>query len=197
MLEKYDEKCVTIHTRDNEAFEGRALYLSREFCEAEYDRDEAALEIDDWLFFEDEIAGIELSGNAIGKVWCGKPQHAMHLLPEPYAKIGSGAKVYELRLCDAKRRLIKEGDVIRFALEDPAAAGGSGEADDFEEVMRVKVTSITLADSFVELFNRVPIAECGFGPDVSAEEAAAAMGKYYSPETQSLFKAMAIGVEVI
>ena len=191
MLEKYDGKCVTIYTFDDGGFEGEAFHHSREYCEIEYAREEEALEIDGWLFFAGEIERIELSENAVGKVWMGRPQHAMHLMPEPFDKIESGSKVYELRLYDEKRRLVKPGDVIRFVRE------GSTDPDGLEDVLRVSVKSVTLADSFLDLFGKVPLAECGYDGNVSVGEAAAAMGKYYSPEAQRKYKAMAIGIEVI
>ena len=191
MLEKYDGKSVIIHTFDEGGFEGRATYCDREYCEIEYGRDEEALEIDDWLFYAGDIERIESSSNAVGKVWMGKPQHAMHLITEPFDKIESGSKVYELRLYDEKRRDVRPGDVIRFARE------GSADIDGLEDILRVTVTSVTLADSFRELFDKVPLADCGYDGNVSVDEAAAAMGKYYSPEAQRKYKAMAIGIEVI
>ena len=62
-LLKYDGKKVKIETASGEIFEGPCRFFGDEYCEHEFGRNEACLEILGTLFFESQIANAERLGS--------------------------------------------------------------------------------------------------------------------------------------
>ena len=59
-LSRYDDQCVRVTMKDGEVFEGACAYDSAEYCESEYGRNEDALHIAGWLFYESQIRRVEI-----------------------------------------------------------------------------------------------------------------------------------------
>ena len=111
--------------------------------------------------------------------------HEMSLRPGPFGKIADGSKRWELRLQDAKRRLIRVGDTITFACTTD------------ERSVTVRVTELRPFASFAELYAALPLTECGYTADSAAAADPRDMEKYYPPEKQAQYGVLAIGVERI
>lgn len=111
--------------------------------------------------------------------------HDMSLRPKPFAAIASGAKRYELRLHDEKRKLIRIGDRIVFRCT----------AD--ERFVVTRVTSLTPFESFAELYRTLPLTQCGYTQENVHLASPRDMERYYPPEKQAMYGVLAIGVEVM
>ena len=111
--------------------------------------------------------------------------HEMSLRPGPFAKIADGSKRWELRLHDEKRRLISVGDTITFTCTAN------------EHSVMVRVTALRPFPSFAELYNALPLDECGYTEESAKTADPRDMEKYYPPEKQAQYGVLAIGVERI
>ncbi len=111
--------------------------------------------------------------------------HEMSLRPGPFEKIADGSKIWELRLHDEKRRLIRAGDTITFSC-----------AED-ERTVRVRVTELRAFDNFAELYASLPLLQCGYTAENAASADPGDMEQYYPPEKQRKYGVLAIGVERI
>ncbi|MBO7196144.1 MAG: ASCH domain-containing protein [Clostridia bacterium] len=112
--------------------------------------------------------------------------HEMNLHDAPFDMIASGNKVYELRLWDEKRRMIKPGDEIVFT----RSRGGS-------DLLRCRVVALHLFASFAELYANLPLLKCGY-TDVDIDSADPCdMDIYYSKEKQASYGVVAIEIELI
>ena len=109
--------------------------------------------------------------------------HEMSLRPGPFGKIATGAKRYELRLHDEKRRLISVGDTITFTCTDGRRR------------VHTRVISLHPFDSFAALYEALPMTECGYAPGAVADPHD--MEAYYPPEKQAQYGVLAIRVERI
>lgn len=109
--------------------------------------------------------------------------HEMKLYSEPFEKIYSGIKTAEYRLFDQKRQKISVGDEIIFTNTE------SGEK------LTATVTELTVYKSFYELFSARGGSECGC-KGVSAEKLALSMREYYTPEDESRYGVVAIGIKL-
>ncbi|MBQ7653069.1 MAG: ASCH domain-containing protein [Clostridia bacterium] len=110
--------------------------------------------------------------------------HEMSLRHEYFLKIEDGSKTFELKKYDEKRRSVKIGSSVCFA--------------DLESGKQVlcEVTSLTVAPSFDDLFEKVDIESCGFsGVDNAA--AAIMMEEFYTKAEQAKYGVVAIGVKVV
>ena len=112
-------------------------------------------------------------------------RHEMRLRPKPFAMIASGAKTYELRLHDEKRRLIHVGDEILFTCT----------ADDRKVLTRV--TELRPFADFAALYASLPLMRCGYTPENVHRADPRDMEAYYPPEKQACCGVLAIGVERI
>ena len=110
--------------------------------------------------------------------------HTMQLQPLPFEMIRNGTKTIELRLYDEKRRKIRVGDDIVFAL-----AGNPG------ETLRVRVTGLYVFDSFAALYGALPLLECGYTQDDLETASPKDMDLYYSAEAQRKYGAVGIRIE--
>ena len=107
--------------------------------------------------------------------------HSMRLANEPFDMMNEGVKTVEIRLFDEKRQGVKEGDVIIFGCGDRR--------------LKVKVVYICRADGFASLFEKRNILSGAGFRGMAAEQAAKSMYKFYSPDEERKYGAVAIGFE--
>ena len=110
----------------------------------------------------------------------------MSLDPESFSKIRDGSKTIELRLYDEKRQRIAPGDTIRFT-----------NARRPEETLLTRVQALEVFPSFTELYEALPLLECGYTPETVERASPADMERYYTPERQAQWGAAGIRVCVI
>lgn len=111
--------------------------------------------------------------------------HRMKLNAAPFSMIRSGQKTIELRLNDEKRRQVKVGDFIEFtSTEQP------------EEKMQVRVTALHRFRSFAELYEHLPLLQCGYTEEELAHADPADMEAYYSGEEQEKYGVLGIEVRL-
>ncbi len=108
--------------------------------------------------------------------------HNMKLQPEPFEMIKSGQKTIELRLFDEKRRQIRIGDRIVFA---NTATG---------ERLGATVVALHLFDSFAQLYQALPLLQCGYTEETVQKAHPADMECYYSAEEQKRYGV--VGIEL-
>ncbi|HGH7181032.1 TPA: ASCH domain-containing protein [Bacillus luti] len=111
-------------------------------------------------------------------------QYEMGLYNKPFQSIESGKKVYEVRLYDRKRQLIKQGDEIVFTNLTTA------------ETMAVKVTKIKRYKSFKVMYEQIDKKLLDCEKD-SLEEMLESTYKIYTKEQEEKWGTVAIGIEVI
>ncbi len=108
--------------------------------------------------------------------------HHMNLDPDPYEMIKNGQKTIELRLYDEKRRKIRPGDEIVFANNVTG------------ETLRTQVLKLHCFSSFEELYQTLPLLQCGYtGKDV-AQARPSDMERYYSAGEQAEYGV--VGIEL-
>lgn len=108
--------------------------------------------------------------------------HEMKLNSLPFEKIKSGEKTIELRLFDEKRQKIKVGDVIRFTNTS------SG------EIISAIVIKLHIFESFCELYNTLPLFNCGYTNEDIDTAHYSDMDAYYSPDEQKKYGV--VGIEI-
>lgn len=113
-------------------------------------------------------------------------EHTMNLNPSPFSMIKSGAKTIELRLYDEKRRRIAPGDTIRFHNSENAG-----------ETILARVSELYVFDTFEELYEKLPLLECGYTEANVCNASPKDMEKYYSPEMQKQYGVVGIRIAVI
>ena len=113
-------------------------------------------------------------------------EFSMKLNPAPYAMIADGRKTIELRLYDEKRQAISIGDIIRFRnIKDP------------QKELTTKVTDLYHFDSFKELYEVLPLTECGYTEDTVRVASPSDMDAYYSQEEQQKYGVLGIKVALV
>ena len=142
-------------------------------------------------FFDTErFAGEGSIGHVVETVRRYHPEmlgrhHEMSLRPGPFAMIADGSKRYELRLNDEKRRRIAVGDTVTFTCTEDA------------RTVRVRATGLYPYAGFAALQAARPLTECGYTAEHAADADPRDMERYYPPEKQRQYGALAIGVERI
>ena len=111
-----------------------------------------------------------------------KATHEMKLHASPFEKIKSGVKNIELRLFDEKRQTIKTGDDIIFT---NTLSG---------EKMCATVKKLHLFDSFGELYEKLPLLQCGYTTEDIDKAHPSDMEQYYSAEEQQKYGV--VGIEL-
>ena len=109
--------------------------------------------------------------------------HTMQLQPVPFEMIKNGTKTIELRLFDEKRRKIRIGDTIVFVPAGQCA-----------ETLEVVVTGLFVFDSFAELYNALPLLECGYTEEDIDTASPEDMDLYYSKEAQQKYGVVGIKI---
>lgn len=107
----------------------------------------------------------------------------MRLADEPFEKIESGEKTVEIRLYDEKRKNIKVGDNIVFY-----------RGDSRDEWIATTVLALHRFGSFAELFASEFFPKTGCG-DMTPDNAAESMYRYYTREQEKEFGVLAIEVK--
>ena len=172
-LQKLDGRYVRLTHSDGLVFEGLCRLDDAEYCLHEYGREEDALNIDNWIFYADDIRSAEIAEPGPVGLWMSRPLHRMRLDAGPFAAVDAGEKTIELRLYDEKRRRIQAGDVIRF----------ESTADD-TDVLYARVEGLRFFASFDELYAALSLTACGYAPEELAAASPRDMDKYYAPEEQ-------------
>ena len=108
--------------------------------------------------------------------------HHMNLNPDPYEMIKNGKKTIELRLYDEKRRKIRPSDEIVFT---NAATG---------ETLRTRVFKLHCFNSFGELYQTLPLLQCGYIEEDIAQAQPSDMEQYYSVDDQAKYGV--VGIEL-
>ena len=112
--------------------------------------------------------------------------HIMNLNPSPFEMIKSGKKTIELRLYDEKRQAIEVGDTITFVNTE-------NEAD----TLHVKVKNLYIFGSFDELYESLPLLQCGYTEEDVHTASPDDMKIYYSEERQKQYGVVGIEIEII
>ncbi len=111
-------------------------------------------------------------------------KHSMRLNAKPFEMIKNGDKTIELRLYDEKRRLIKIGDEIEFV----NALG---------ERLICEVLALHVFNSFQELYQTLPLLQCGYTKGDIATASYTDMNEYYSLDEQQKYGVVGIEIERI
>ena len=113
-------------------------------------------------------------------------KYYMHLKQNPFLKIWEGKKTIELRLYDEKRRKINVGDLIEF----------ENGADSNQKIV-AKVTALHTFQSFVQLYEALPLEKCGYASHEVNIASASDMDAYYAPEEQKKYGVIGIEFEIV
>jgi len=107
-------------------------------------------------------------------------------LKAPYFNlIKTGTKIYEVRLNDEKRRLIKVGDKITFKKEP-----------ELEETLQTEVEDLIPFNTFSELLRTLPLDKIGFA-DGKEADVEAIYHNIYSKEDEKKYGVLAIKVKLL
>lgn len=110
-------------------------------------------------------------------------KHIMKLHSNPFNMIKCGEKTYELRLYDEKRQCINIGDEIEFVNTKT------------QEQLVVSVKNIQIFKNFTELYQALPLLECGYTKENLTTANPADMEKYYSKKKQAQYGVVAFEIE--
>ena len=113
-------------------------------------------------------------------------EHVMNLTPAPMQEIRTGNKTIELRLNDEKRKQISVGDTIKFI-----------NTEDSNDTPRVKVVDLFLFSSFAELYDNLPLLNCGYNEDNINTASPEDMEMYYSREKQNKYGVVGIEISLL
>lgn len=113
-------------------------------------------------------------------------EHVMNLTPVPMQEIRTGNKTIELRLNDEKRKQISVGDTIKFI-----------NTEDSNDTLRVKVVDLFLFSSFAELYDNLPLLNCGYNEDNINTASPEDMEMYYSREKQNKYGVVGIEISLL
>ena len=111
--------------------------------------------------------------------------HEMKLRSTYFNLIKDGVKIYEVRLNDEKRQLIKKGDTIIFKKEP-----------ELSEVVNTLVTDLIYFKSFEEMANTLPAKQIGF-EGVSVESIVNTYHEFYLLENENKYGVLALKVKVM
>ena len=112
-------------------------------------------------------------------------EHVMNLTPAPMQEIRTGNKTIELRLNDEKRKQISVGDTIKFINTDS------------NDTLRVKVVDLFFFSSFAELYDNLPLLNCGYNEDNINTASPEDMEMYYSREKQNKYGVVGIEISLL
>ena len=113
-------------------------------------------------------------------------EHVMNLTPAPMQEIRTENKTIELRLNDEKRKQISVGDTIKFI-----------NTEDSNDTLRVKVVDLFLFSSFAELYDNLPLLNCGYNEDNINTASPEDMEMYYSREKQNKYGVVGIEISLL
>lgn len=113
-------------------------------------------------------------------------EHIMNLTPSPMKNIREGKKTIELRLYDEKRQLISVGDTIKFI-----------STEDTNDTLCVSVEDLFVFKSFAELYDNLPLLECGYTEENVSAASPDDMDKYYPKEKQKQYGVVGIKISLL
>ena len=113
-------------------------------------------------------------------------EHVMNLTPAPMQEIRTGNKTIEFRLHDEKRKQISVGDTIKFI-----------NTEDSNDTLRVKVVDLFLFSSFAELYDNLPLLNCGYNEDNINTASPEDVEMYYSREKQNKYGVVGIEISLL
>ena len=113
-------------------------------------------------------------------------EHVMNLTPAPMQEIRTGNKTIELRLNDEKRKQISVGDTIKFI-----------NTEDSNDILCVKVADLFLFSSFAELYDNLPLLNCGYNEKNINTASPDDMEMYYSREKQNKYGVVGIEISLL
>ena len=112
-------------------------------------------------------------------------KHVMKLHSAPFEMIRSGRKTIELRLYDEKRRCISIGDEIKFVSSFDSTIS-----------LNCRVIALHKFDSFEDLYNSLPLMQCGYTENDILTASPNDMDVYYSKEKQKELGVIGIEIEL-
>ena len=112
-------------------------------------------------------------------------EHHMKLDTSPFDMIKCGQKTIELRLYDEKRQQIKVGDVIFFTNNST------------QEKIEARVLKMHRFHSFSELYQSLPLLQCGYTLEDVKTANPCDMEQYYSCEEQEKYGVVGIELKLI
>ncbi|MDY4034851.1 ASCH domain-containing protein [Streptococcus dysgalactiae] len=112
--------------------------------------------------------------------------HEMMLSPNPFEMIASGTKTIELRLNDEKRQGIKVGDWICFYC-----------TEDHSQILQAEVVGLHYFDDFRQLYQSLPLDNCGYRKEELEMARPEDMERYYSQEQQAQYGVVGIELSVL
>ena len=108
-------------------------------------------------------------------------RYEMRLNKLPFEQVLEGKKTIEIRLNDAKRKLISVGDEILFSNRDNA-----------NQTIVKKVVDLRLYNSFAEMANNENCVLAGFNKGYSVDEVVDCYHTYYTPQEEQQFGVLVI-----
>ena len=109
----------------------------------------------------------------------------MRLQDEPFQRIKSGEKRIEVRLYDEKRQDISVGDEIEFI-----------HVSNGQSIFCV-VKDLHLFSSFAELYQTLPLLQCGYTAENVATASYRDMERYYPQEEQQRYGVVGIEIQLL
>ncbi len=109
-------------------------------------------------------------------------EHRMNLKPRPFSRMQAGKKTMELRLWDEKRQKINPGDTIQFTQTETG------------ETLTARVCKLHRFDSFAQLYEALPLLQCGYTEEEIAAAQPSDMDAYYPAELQEKYGV--VGIEL-
>ena len=113
-------------------------------------------------------------------------EHVMNLTPAPMQEIRTGNKTIELRLNDEKRKQISVGDTIKFI-----------NTEDSNDILRVKDADLSLSALFAEVYDNLPLLNCGYNENNINTASPDDMEMYYSREKQNKYGVVGIEISLL
>ncbi|MCR5686238.1 MAG: ASCH domain-containing protein [Lachnospiraceae bacterium] len=110
----------------------------------------------------------------------------MRITSLPLKMIREGKKTIELRLYDEKRKAISIGDTISFC-----------NTEDKNDTLNVRVEDLHVFASFEELYQKLPLLECGYTEEDIDNASPDDMEEYYPKEKQARYGVVGIKVSLI
>ncbi len=98
-----------------------------------------------------------------------------HLNADMFYKVQSHSKTVECRVNDSRHSVLRQNDIICFR-----------NRENEDEFVIAIVHEVHHFSSFLELFTKIPVVDCGFDISTTAEDAAKYMHHYYTEAEQSL-----------
>ena len=109
-------------------------------------------------------------------------RHRMKLTPESFEQVKSGAKQFEFRINDEKRKAFKMGERIELA-----------KLPDLGTSVIVEITSLDVYQDFSDLYHQKPEAVLDYTEDEFAER----MSAFYTKDEEEKYGVVAIGIKLV